>query len=78
MTRRPIPATEGIPAAALLDLAEWLRTVDLPACRDEILAGLLRRRAPAPVLQTLSVAPRHHAFTSVDEVLVEVVRRWDA
>ena len=75
MTRRAITSSTGIPAKLLAEVVECLGTVTLPVCQDELLVQLLQRRAPARVLQILATIPRGTTFGTVDDVLVEVVRR---
>jgi hypothetical protein len=75
VTRRAITSSTGIPANLLAEVVECLDTVTLPVCQDELLVQLLQRRAPARVLQILAAIPRGTTFGTVDDVLVEVVRR---
>lgn len=77
MTARQIPPLAGVPAELLLAIGEWVHPDDLPAGVDELLAGLLHRRAPAAVLQPLAALPRERVFFTLDEVLVDVARCWD-
>jgi hypothetical protein len=50
-------------------LAALLRPATFPARQDELLATLLRRRAPGHLLWRLAPLPRTRRFGSLEEVL---------
>ena len=64
----------GVPVAELLAVTSWVTLQDLPARQDDLLALLIRRRAPAAVLRLLASTAHDCVFGTLDDVLVEVVR----
>ena len=53
-------------------LGRVLRPACFPARQDELLATLIRHRAPSHLLWRLTCLPRTRQFTSLDEVLAFV------
>ena len=70
----PRPQGAGIPVAELLAITTWVTGEDLPARQDDLLASLIRRRAPAAVLRLVASTSHGCVFSCLDDVLVEVVR----